>query len=141
MTPRRRCRDDRGSAGVEAAIAVVALLAVGWFIIGALRTVGAGGDTNAAAHAAARAAAAEYDLASAQTAAVTVAGQVLGDRGVACTDLTVNVSGDLTPGSIVTVDVSCTVDLSDTTGAGYAPSRTVTGRGVEQVDLVRGGTP
>jgi Flp pilus assembly protein TadG len=136
---RTRCHDDRGSAGVEAAFAVVALLLVGFFIIGALRVTNTGGDANAAAHAAARAAAGEYDLPSANAAANRVAAGVLADRGVACQGLNVNVTGDLASGGIVTVEVTCTVDLSDVALAGFPGSRTLTGRGVEQVDVVRGG--
>jgi Flp pilus assembly protein TadG len=140
MTRRRACRDDeRGSAGVEAAFAVVALLIVGFFIIGALRVTNTGGDANAAAHAAARAAAAEYDPAAANEAAARVAAGVLADRGVACQGLNVSVGGDLSSGGVVTVDVTCTVDLSDVALAGFPGSRTLTGRGVEQVDVVRGG--
>ena len=48
---------DRGSAGVEAAFAVVALLAVGFFVVGALRVTGSSSDVDSAAHAGARAAA------------------------------------------------------------------------------------
>jgi Flp pilus assembly protein TadG len=139
MIRRPRCNDDRGSAAVEAAFAVVALMLVGFFIVGALRVTNTGGDTNAAAHAAARAAAAEYDPTSANVAASRVAAGVLADRGVACQDLDVTVGGDLTSGGVVTVDVTCTVDLSDVALAGFPGSRTLTGRGVEQVDVVRGG--
>ena len=42
-------------------MAVTSLLLVGFFIVGALRVVGSGGDVEAAARAAARAAAASYD--------------------------------------------------------------------------------
>ena len=136
-----RCTGDRGSAGVEAAFAVTALLLVAFFVIGAMRIVGAGGDVNAAARAAARAAAATYDLSAAQAAAEQVAAGALGDRGVACRDLAVTVAGDLTAGSVVAVDVTCTVSLGDVTLVGFSPSRTVSGRGVEQVDIVRGGAP
>jgi Flp pilus assembly protein TadG len=139
MIRRALRKDDRGTAGVEAAFAVVALLLVGFFIIGALRVTNTGGDANAAAHAAARAAASEYDPVSANAAANRVAAGVLGDRGVACRGLNVTVGGDLTSGGVVTVDVTCTVDLSDVALAGFPGSRTLTGRGVEQVDVVRGG--
>src|SRR5690349_7223955 len=109
----RRERVDRGSAAVEAALAVVALLSVGYFTIGALRVTNAGGDVSAAARAAARAAAAEYDLAAAQGAAAAVASGFLAGRGVACADLSVVVAGELVAGSIVTVDVTCLVSLED----------------------------
>lgn len=136
MTPGLR---DRGSASVEAAIAVVALLAMAFFVVGALRVVGTGSDVDSAARAGARAAAAEYQPASAHAAASQVVSTALADRGVACTNLAVSVSGDLTPGSVVAVDVSCTVDLSDVVLAGLPGSRTVSGHGVEYVDAVRGG--
>lgn len=131
--------DDRGSAGVEAAIAVTSLLLVGFFTIGAIRVVGSGGDVDAAARSAARAAAAEYDPGSAASAAEAVAAQTLAERGVACQNLAVTVDGDLSPGSVVVVEVACSVSLADVVLAGFPGSRTVTGRGVEQVDVVRGG--
>lgn len=130
---------DRGSAGVEAAIAVVTLLAMAFFIVGALRVVGTGGDVNSAARAGARAAAAQYQTGTAHTAATQVVSGILADRGVACVDLAVTVSGDLAPGSVVVVDVSCTVDLGDVVLAGFPGSRTMSGHGVEYVDAVRGG--
>lgn len=132
---------DRGSAGVEAAIAVTSLLLVGFFIIGAMRVVGTGGDVDAAARSAARAAAAAYDPEAASAAAQAVAAQALAARGVACQQLAVSVDGDLSPGSVVIVDVTCNVSLADVVVAGFPGSRTVTGRGIEQVDIVRGGQP
>ena len=134
----RRERDE-GSASVEAAIAVVALLAMAFFIIGALRVIGTGSDVESAARAGARAAAAEYQYAAAGAAASRVVSSALADRGVACVNLAVTVSGDLSPGSIVAVDVTCTVDLGDVVLAGFPGSRTVSGHGVEYVDAVRGG--
>ncbi|WP_040492318.1 hypothetical protein [Ilumatobacter nonamiensis] len=132
-------RDDRGAAGVEAALAVTALLMVGFFLVGAIRILGSSGDVDAAAHAGARAAAAERDLGSASAAAQTVVAEMLGARGVACTDLAVNVGGEVSAGGIVTVQVSCTVRLADAALAGFPGSTTVSGSGVEQVDVVRGG--
>lgn len=136
----RIARDDRGSAGVEAALAVTGLLLVAFFLIGALRVVGSGGDVEAAAHAGARAAAAERDPAAAAAAARAVVGGALADRGVACQQLAVSVGGNLAAGSVVTVDVTCAVSLADVVLAGFPGTRTVTARGVEQVDLIRGGT-
>lgn len=130
---------DRGSAGVEAALAVVALLMVGFFIVGGLRIVGSGGDVDSAARAGARAAAAEYDVGSAEAAASAMVASTLSDRGVACANLSVSIGGDLSPGSVVVVDVTCTVQLADVVLAGFPGSRTMSGRGVEQVDVVRGG--
>lgn len=130
---------DEGTAGVEAALAVVALLMVGFFIIGGLRIVGSGSDVDSAARAGARAAAAEYDSAGAEAAASAIVQSILSDRGVACADLSVSVGGDLSAGSVVVVDVTCTVHLADVVLAGFPGSKTMSGRGIEQVDVVRGG--
>ena len=130
---------DQGSAGVEAAIAVTSLMMVGFFIVGALRVTNTAGDVNAAARSATRAAAAEYDDASAFQAAQAVAASELADRGVACEQLNVRVGGTLAAGGVITVDVTCVVSLADVVLAGFPGSKTVSGRGVEQVDVVRGG--
>lgn len=130
---------DQGSAAVEAAVAVTSLMMVGFFIIGALRVTNTGGDVDAAARSATRAAAAEYDDASAHQAAQFVAASELADRGVACEQLDVQLGGTLAAGGVVTVDVTCIVSLADVVLAGFPGSRTVSGRGVEQVDVVRGG--
>lgn len=133
-------RDDRGSGGVEAGIAVTALLAVTFFIVGALRITGTAGDTSAAARAGARAAAGEYDVGRANAAAQSVVSAELASRGFACQGLSVNVNADLKPGGLVTVDVTCTVNLGDVVFAGFPGTRQVSGRGVEAVDVVRGGS-
>ena len=130
---------DQGSAGVEAAIAVTSLMMVGFFIVGALRVTNTAGDVDAAARSATRAAAAEYDDGSAFQAAQAVAASELADRGVACEQLNVRVGGTLAAGGVITVDVTCVVSLADVVLAGFPGSKTVSGRGVEQVDVVRGG--
>jgi Flp pilus assembly protein TadG len=130
---------DQGSAGVEAAIAVTSLMMVGFFIIGALRVTNTGGDVDAAARSATRAAAAEYDDTSAYQVAQAVAASELADRGVACEQLDVQLGGSLAAGGVITVDVTCVVSLADVVLAGFPGSKTVSGRGVEQVDVVRGG--
>ena len=130
---------DQGSAGVEAAIAVTSLMMVGFFIVGALRVTNTAGDVDAAARSATRAAAAEYDDASAFQTAQAVVASELADRGVACEQLNVQVGGTLAAGGVITVDVTCVVSLADVVLAGFPGSKTVSGRGVEQVDVVRGG--
>ena len=130
---------DQGSAGVEAAIAVTSLMMVGFFIVGALRVTNTAGDVDAAARSATRAAAAEYYDASAFQTAQAVVASELADRGVACEQLNVRVGGTLAAGGVITVDVTCVVSLADVVLAGFPGSKTVSGRGVEQVDVVRGG--
>ena len=133
--------NDDGSAAIEASLAVTALMLVMFFLIGAIRIVGAGGDVHSAAWAAARAASTAYNPDQAAAHAKDVAASTLKDRGVSCRNLTVKVGGDLTPGGVITVDVTCTVALADIGLVGFPGTRTATGRGVEQIDLLRGGTP
>lgn len=130
---------DRGSAGVEASLAVTALLATGMFVIGGLRITNTSGDVQAAARAAARAAAGEYSPDAAASAASAVAAGALAERGMACADLGVDVRGDLSAGSVVVVTVTCTVELGDVVLAGFPGATTVNGEAVEYVDVARGG--
>jgi Flp pilus assembly protein TadG len=139
--PGRRDRAaDRGTGGVEVAIAVTALMAVLFFIVGALRITTASGDVAAAARAGARAAAAERSNGAASSAARSITATMLASRGVACSGGPgVSVSGDLSAGGVVSVSVTCTVSLEDVVLAGFPGSRTVSGSAVEYVDSVRGG--
>lgn len=130
---------DTGSAGVDAAIAVTGLLAMGMLVIGGVRITNARGDVQAAARSAARAAAAEYQPSAASAAASQVASAALADRGQSCQRLDVAVQGDLSAGSIVTVTITCTVGLGDVLLAGFPGSTSVSGEAVEYVDLARGG--
>jgi hypothetical protein len=117
----------------------VALLLTGFFLIGALRVTNTAGDVTAASWSAARAAATTYDPFAAASTARAVAESALANRGVACQNLAVVVGGDLTAGSIVTVDVTCRVSLADVVLVGFPGERTMHARAVEQVDVVRGG--
>lgn len=130
---------DIGAAGVDAAMAVTALLAMSMLVIGGLRITNASGDVQAAARSAARAAAAEYQRSAAEAAASQVASAALADRGQSCRQLDVDVQGDLSAGSVVTVTITCTVGLGDVVLAGFQGSTAVSGEAVEYVDLARGG--
>lgn len=131
-------RSDVGSAEVEIPIAVTGLIMTMLLIVGGLRISNMNGDVRSAAHAGARAAAAERDLGSAQVAAQRVVSAALAESGVGCPAPTVAVTGDLS-GGLVTVQVSCTVSLADVTLAGFPGSRTVTVSAVELTDQLRGG--
>ncbi len=111
---------DIGAAGVDAAMAVTALLAMSMLVIGGLRITNASGDVQAAARSAARAAAAEYQPSAAEAAASQVASVALADRGQSCRQLDVDVQGDLSAGSVVTVIITCTVG-SRRRGARWLP--------------------
>lgn len=143
MTPPVR---DRGSAGVEAALAVTSLLLVAWFTVGALRVTTTSGDVGAAARAGARAAAAARSGFE-HAAGENIAAQALADRGVACVggaDVSViegvTQVGAADPVRTMTVTVACTVGLGDVTPAGFQPSRAVSATATEMVDPLRGGT-
>lgn len=135
---------DRGSAGVEAALAVTALLLVTWFTVGALRITNSGGDVGAAARAGARAAATARAGAEDSIAAAVVSA-ALADRGVACAGgpavtVTPGITGSATtPVRTMTVSVSCQVELGDVAPAFAQPSRTVSASATELVDPLRGG--
>ena len=133
-----RTDHDRGSAGVEVAFAVTALLMVAMFTIGALRTTNAGGDVAAAARAGARAAATARTDAGGQAVAQQVVLDALASRGVAC------VGGPgvsaTRAGGVATVTVTCIVSLGDAALAGFNNSKTVTRSATERVDTLRGGS-
>ncbi len=135
----KRARGDSGSAGVETAIAVVALLSVMFFVVGALRITNAGGDVKAAARAGARAAATANSAGEAQARASRVTADALSERGVSCDGgPSVSTSGGGIAQSIVTVTVSCTVSLGDVLFGGFPGSRNVTSSAVEFTDQIRG---
>lgn len=129
---------DRGTAGVEAALSVTALLLVAFFIVGALRITNSGGDVQAAARAGARAAATARTAGEGQSLAIGVVETALADRGVACSGGP-QVSAVRTPAGLATVTVTCVVGLADVSPAGFDGARTVTASASERVDPIRGG--
>ena len=141
MTPPRstRRRSERGSGGVELAVAFSSLLLVLFFVVGGLRIANTRSDVSAASRAAARAAAQSYDAQEGTAAAKLVAEDVLADRGVGCVTLSVEASDDFRPGAIVSVTVTCTVDLGDVALVGFPGTDTVRATAIEMVDVVRGG--
>ena len=98
-------------------------------------------DVRFAAARAARAASQHQHLTSANTAAHATAVAVLADRDVTCRNLRVTTSGDLAPGGVVTVTVTCTADLSDLALLAVPGTHTATATVAEAVDRYRGGTP
>jgi len=136
---RQRQRDDAGSAGVETALAVLALISMTFFLVGALRITNTSGDVSSAARAGARAAASAGDLASARSEANRVVTAMLSSRGVACSGgPSVSVNGGGTAASTVTVSVACTVNLGDVVLGGFPGSRSVDAEATEYTDTLRG---
>lgn len=138
MNPNTEPLRDEGSAGIETAFAVTGLLLVLFFVVGGLRIVNTNGDVSAAARAGARAAATARTSGQAASDATAVVDTMLAGRGVACSGGPgVAVSGAGVPGGVVTVTVSCTVDLSDVVVVGFPGSRGVSVSAVEYVDATR----
>lgn len=131
---------DRGSAGIETAFAVTALLLVLFFVVGGMRIVNTNGDVQAAARAGARAAATARTSGQATSAAQSVVANMLADRGVACQGgPAVSVSASGSAGDLVQVSVTCLVSLRDVVVVGFPGSRTVSESAVEYTDTIRGG--
>ncbi|MEM7272982.1 MAG: TadE family protein [Actinomycetota bacterium] len=136
---RPRLADGRGSASIEFAIIMSALL-VGFFglMIVAGRILQQENQVRSAAEAAARAASLEPTLAEAEAAAVTVAQENLTDAGVTCEDqaITIGAPTDFIPGGRVTVRVECTARSLGTLAG--LPSNRFYHDATEAIDLYRG---
>jgi hypothetical protein len=126
----RRLRDDRGSESVELAILLpIGILVLALLVVGA-RIALAGDRISGVAGIAARDASIARTSASAQTVATNSATQALASDNVHCTNIqvTVDTSGfNAPPGTnaSITVNVWCTVDLSDIAVKGMPGSKTL----------------
>jgi Flp pilus assembly protein TadG len=113
---RERGGERGGSASVEAAIALIALIALLTFGLAVGRLTAAEAAVTEAAHAAARLGSAVRDPAAARGQATTEADRVLGEQGIACAELTVTVDVPVTPigqPSTATAQVRCAVRWAD----------------------------
>lgn len=141
--PRRPTRpDERGSESVELAILLpVGILVLAMLVIGA-RIALAGEHISGVAGVAARDASLARSANGARQAATASATGELTAANLHCTDVSVRVdtsgftSSPGTPGS-VTVDVACTVDLSDIGVAGLPGSRTLRDSATSPLDPAR----
>ena len=106
------------------------------FVVLCARTASAKIDVNAAASSAARAASLARSPAAARTDAAAAASAALAGPAVTCTGLAVSVdTSALRRGGSVTVEVSCTVSLSDLGLLGVPGSRVVSGTARVPVDV------
>lgn len=139
--PQRRDRlhSDDGSYTVELVLwtPVIALLIV--LIVAAGRIVAAGSDATGASRDAARAASLQTNMTAAKAAARQAALDSFGRQGDRCKKLTVNVSGSVTPGGLVTVSVACTASLSDLAIPGAPGSRTLSATSTVPIETTRSG--
>jgi Flp pilus assembly protein TadG len=133
---------ERGSASVEAAIAVPAFaLLVGLIIFGGRTTV-AHQAVESAAVDAARSASLARTRSTAETAATTAATNSLANQDVACARVTVQVDTDAFTAAVgqnaaVHVTVGCLLDLEDLAVPGVPGKRTVQARASSPLDTWR----
>jgi Flp pilus assembly protein TadG len=124
---RRRRRGERGTAAIELTLMAPVLMVILLFVVGLGRMAHARQQIESVAADSARAASLERNTSKSEAAAKTAAEQSLGDAGVSCTNLNVEVNlSSYQPGGRVTVTVSCQTKLSDVTMAGFPGSRTFT---------------
>ena len=138
----RRLRSDEGSAAIEAAIVLPALIMFLCLAIAGGRIVTSGAKIDSAAEDAAREASIHRTAAAAQSAARSAAAQSLNDQGIKCasTSLSINTGGLSVPvGQVgtVTVTVTCTVNLADLLLPGVPGAKTLTSTATSVVDQYR----
>lgn len=135
----RRGGSERGSAVVEMAVLTPALVLMLLLVVAAGRVGQATNDVYGSSADAARAASLRDHPTSATHDARTTAERTLAARGVSCRQLAVSTdTSRLHPGGSVSVDLSCTVDLSDLGLLGLPSSRTVRAGAAEVIDTYRG---
>ncbi|MGW3149742.1 TadE/TadG family type IV pilus assembly protein [Streptomyces sp. NPDC001177] len=137
-----RLRSDEGSAAIEAAIVLPALIMFLCLAIAGGRIVTSGAKIDSAAEDAAREASIHRTAAAAQSAAQSAAAESLDDQGIKCasTSVSINTGGLSVPvGQVgtVTVTVTCTVNLSDLLLPGVPGAKTLTSTATSVVDQYR----
>ncbi|WP_220188489.1 TadE/TadG family type IV pilus assembly protein [Streptomyces phytophilus] len=100
---------------MELVLMLPVLVLVLFFIVYSERGSNARMRIDDVAHQAARAASQQRTLAAAHQAAEATAATALAQAGISCQSRTLTVSGDLQPGSAMTVALTCTVGLHDLT--------------------------
>ncbi|KUJ38360.1 hypothetical protein ADL25_24350 [Streptomyces sp. NRRL F-5122] len=137
-----RLRSDEGSAAIEAAIILPALIMFLCMAIAGGRIVTSGAKIDSAAEDAAREASIHRTAAAAQSAARSAAADSLSDQGITCASANVDIdTGGLSVpvGQVgtVTVTVTCTVNLSDLLLPGVPGAKTLTSTATSVVDQYR----
>lgn len=139
---RRRAESSTGSATLELVVLTPALLALVMLAVAAGRVTHSGALVDGAARDAARAASLERSVDTAHGAAESAVAASLGDHGVTCRSLGVDVAGDFaapvgSPASVRVV-VGCRVALSDVALPGLPGSRTLRAEYTSVIDTFRG---
>jgi hypothetical protein len=138
----RACRDDRGSESVELAILLpIGILILAMLVVGA-RIALAGDRISGVAGIAARDASLARSAADAQSIATSSATDALSSDDLHCTDIRVTVDASgfaAAPGTAaaITVNVWCTVNLSDIGVSGLPGSKTLHDEATSPLDPAR----
>lgn len=134
----RRRRGEQGTAAIELVLVAPVLIVVMLFVVGLGRMAHARQQIDAVASDSARAASLERNTSNSAHAAQVAAEASLGDAGVSCTNLDVNVDLDsYQPGGQVRVVVSCVAKLGDVALAGFPGTRTFTAEAVVPIETHR----
>lgn len=141
---RSRCwsalRDEAGSATAELTLLTPLLIILLLFVVFCGRLAHSSLQMQDAAHQASRAASLARTTSAAQVDARATAQASLAKAGLSCRDLSVVVNtAGLRPGSTISVDLSCTVGLSDLALLGVPGSKTLTASFSSPVDVYRSG--
>jgi Flp pilus assembly protein TadG len=137
--PRRPDSRDRGSATAELVLVTPFLVLLLLFAVAAGRLVQARLDVDSAAQQAARAASLARTPGAASAQATQVAQAALAGQSVTCNPAVITPdTSDFIPGGRVSVQVSCTVRLSDLSLLHLPGSTTLTSTFTSPIDVYRG---
>ena len=139
-TALRARRGERGVAAVELTLIAPVIMVILLFVVGLGRMAHARQQIESVAADSARAASLERNTSQSTHAAELAATRSLGEAGVSCANLKVDVDlSSYQPGGSVTVAVSCTTKLSDVGLAGFPGSRVFSATSVVPIETYRGG--
>ena len=133
-------RDERGTSAIELTLIAPVLMVILLFVVGLGRMAHARQQIESVAADSARAASLERNTSQSTRAAQLAAVQSLGEAGVACTNLRVDVDlSSYQPGGRVSVTVTCTTQLRDVALAGFPGSRVFSATSIVPIETYRGG--
>jgi Flp pilus assembly protein TadG len=135
-------REDRGSVATEMTLLVPAVVALLLFVVFCGRLAEARLRVEDAAHQAARAATIARNAGQASKDSQAAAQAALDQAAMSCRALTVDTRlAGLQPGSVVSVTLTCQVDLSDLALLAVPATVSVSATADSMVDRWRGGPP
>ncbi|MFG1667638.1 TadE family protein [Streptomyces sp. Y7] len=135
-----RYRVDGGSGTVELVVSIPVLLLMLWFLVFCGRMADSRLRIEDVAHQAARAASSARTSSGAEVRARTTAAAGLRDEGITCRSFEIVLKGDVQPGGITTITLTCRVDLDDLALLQVPGSAALNATFSAPVDVYRGTT-